>query len=61
MREIEPGDVVFHFTDHEGITGISLVAGELEEDFVCPEDSPWSGEDGYRIELGEIETAAGGQ
>jgi 5-methylcytosine-specific restriction protein B len=51
MREIELGDVIFHFVENVGITGVSLVEGELEEDFTCPEGSPWAGDLGYRIQL----------
>jgi hypothetical protein len=51
MREVEPGDVVFHLTDNAGITGVSLVDGEIEEDFVCPEESRWPGQPGFRISL----------
>jgi len=54
MREVEPGDVIFHFTDNAGISGVSLVEGEIEENFVCPEDTRWSGKAGYRIALGEF-------
>lgn len=31
MRELKPGDVVFHLTDNEGITAISRVESEFEE------------------------------
>ena len=51
VREVEAGDVVFHFTDGEGITGVSEVTGELDEDFSCPEGTQWDGQPGYCIEL----------
>ena len=51
LRDMEPGDVVFHLTDNFGLTGVSLVDGALEEDFRCPAGSPWAGESGYRIAL----------
>jgi hypothetical protein len=54
MREVEPGDVVFHFTANEGIAGVSLVAGELEEDFLCPAHTRWEGEPGYCLPLEEF-------
>lgn len=54
LREVEPGDVVFHFTDNEGITGVSRVEGEIDEDYVCPDDSPWAGYTGYRLQLTEF-------
>jgi len=54
MRELEDGDVIFHFTDNEGITGASLVSGEMDENFTCPEDSDWKNEPGYRVALQEF-------
>ena len=54
MRDLEDGDVIFHFTDNEGITGVSLVTGEMDENFICPDDSDWRGEPGYRLALQEF-------
>jgi hypothetical protein len=51
MRDMEPGDVVFHLTDNVGLTGVSVVAGALQEDFRCPEGSTWAGESGYCVPL----------
>jgi 5-methylcytosine-specific restriction protein B len=51
VREVEPGDVVFHFIENVGITGVSLVEGEIQEDFIFADDSPWAGDLGYRIQL----------
>lgn len=51
MREIEEGDVIFHFTDNKGITGASIVAGDIDENFICLQGTTWQGQPGNRIEL----------
>lgn len=51
MREMEPGDVVLHFTDGGGFSGVSVVEAEVDESFVCPQDSQWAGLPGYRVSL----------
>jgi hypothetical protein len=53
MREIEQGDVVLHLTDNEGITGVSIVSGEMIDDFTCPTDSPFAGQPGCALELSD--------
>ncbi|MFV2091386.1 MAG: hypothetical protein ACC642_12060, partial [Pseudomonadales bacterium] len=54
MREVEEGDVIFHFTDNTGITGVSVATGEIDEEFTCLEGTEFSGQRGYRIALVEF-------
>ena len=51
MLQVAPGDVVFHLTDNEGITDVSIAAEAADPDFVGLEGSDWAGQPGYRIEL----------
>jgi hypothetical protein len=50
MRELKPGDVVFHLTDNEGITAISRVESEFEE-FGGVADTEWGTNPSYLVRL----------
>lgn len=41
MRDVKPGDVVFHFVDGKQIIGVSRVASDLDDTFVVPEGTQW--------------------
>jgi len=56
MREVRPGDVVFHLTDNEAIKGVSVVSGIREDDFVGVSGTPWGGVACYRVPLKEFVT-----
>jgi hypothetical protein len=51
MRKISDGDVVLHFTDRLGISGVSIVSGSVDDRFICLEGTEWAGKPGYRVEL----------
>jgi hypothetical protein len=50
MRRVKPGDVVFHLTDNEAFTGVSLVAAAVDDSFVGLAVTDWEGP-GYRVQL----------
>tara|TARA_R110000787_G_scaffold22424_7_gene65182 strand:- start:8978 stop:11266 length:2289 start_codon:yes stop_codon:yes gene_type:complete len=58
MREVQPGDVVFHLTDNEAITAVSLVEGRFDDTFIGLPNTDWSEQPAYRIQLGEHEKLA---
>jgi hypothetical protein len=41
MRDVKPGDLVFHFVENKEIVGVSRVAGERDDAFVVPEGTRW--------------------
>jgi hypothetical protein len=51
MRKVKPGDVVIHFTDNRAITGVSIVAQNVDESFQCLADTEWAGLAGYSVKL----------
>ncbi|KYG65581.1 hypothetical protein AZI86_00430 [Bdellovibrio bacteriovorus] len=51
MREVQPGDIVFHLTNNEAVTGISQVANVVDDTFEGIEGTEWQGEEAYRIPL----------
>jgi hypothetical protein len=54
MRLVCPGDVVFHLTDNEAITGVSLVAEAVDESFRGLADTAWADRPAYRVQLKEF-------
>lgn len=50
MREVRPGDVVFHLTDNKGITGVSIAAAPVDDTFQGLSGTSWEGP-AYRVEL----------
>lgn len=50
MREVKPGDVVFHLSDNQGITAVSRVDGEFEEFNGVP-DTEWGTGPSYLVRL----------
>ena len=51
MREVQPGDVVFHFTDNQQLDSYSIVSGELDESFTGLAGTDWADRPAYRIQL----------
>jgi 5-methylcytosine-specific restriction protein B len=50
MRRVKAGDVVFHLTDNEAITGVSTAAGSADDKFVGLAGTDWEGP-AYRVQL----------
>lgn len=55
MRDVQPGDVVFHLTDNQAITAVSTVETVADDTFVGIDGTDWANQPAYRIELGEHE------
>jgi MoxR-like ATPase len=53
MRRVREGDVVFHLTNNEGITGVSLAASGADDRFIGLAGTEWDGQPAYRIQLKE--------
>ena len=52
MREVKPGDVVFHLVDNNALVGVSLVAEERDDTAVVPERTQWpAGKPAFLIRL----------
>jgi 5-methylcytosine-specific restriction enzyme B len=52
MREVRPGDLVFHFVDLKAIVGVSLVAEERDDTALIPEGTQWpAGKPAFVIRL----------
>ena len=58
MLQVQPGDVVFHLTDNEAITSVSIAGEAADADFIGLEGSDWVGQPGYRIALVDHEKLA---
>jgi hypothetical protein len=54
MRAVRPGDVVFHLTDNQAITGVSIAAEAVDDSFQGLAGTDWEGP-GYRIALRDHE------
>ncbi len=52
MREVKPGDLVFHFIDKTTITGVSRVIKECDDSFLGVQGTEWQGKPAYLIRLG---------
>ncbi|WCK79888.1 AAA family ATPase [Agrobacterium fabrum] len=55
MLQVQPGDVVFHLTDNEAISSVSVASSAADRSFVALEGSEWAGQPAFRIELKEHE------
>lgn len=55
MLEVKPGDVVFHLTDNEAISSVSIAAEDVDSAFVGVEGTDWAGQPAYRIPLRDHE------
>lgn len=55
MLEVQPGDAVFHLTDNEALSAISVAATAADSDFTTLEESEWGKQPGFRIELTSYE------
>jgi len=54
MRQVQPGDLVFHLVDRIKITGVSIVSSNLDDAFLTPEGTKWpAGNPGYKFTLSE--------
>jgi len=51
MRDVKPGDNVFHFIDKEEIVGVSEVLKAYDDSLVGPAQSGWDGKPIYCIKL----------
>jgi hypothetical protein len=51
MREVAPGDVVFHLTDNSAITGVSFTAETFDDGFTGVAGTEWGEKPSYRIAL----------
>ncbi len=52
MRDVKPGDVVFHLIDRNAIVAVSLVAEERDDSHVVPNGTQWpAGKPAYFIRL----------
>jgi len=52
MREVRPGDVVFHLVDNEEISGVSVVTDTVDQSFKGPKETEWANRPAYRVPLG---------
>ena len=50
MRRVSAGDVVFHLTDNEAITGASMAAASVDDSFTGLPGTDWEGP-AYRVQL----------
>lgn len=55
MLQVRPGDVIFHLTDNEAISSVSMAAAAADTDFMCLDGSEWQGQPGYCIPLSDHE------
>lgn len=51
MLQVRPGDVVFHLTDNQAISHVSIAAQVADQSFEGLPDTDWAGQPGYRIQL----------
>lgn len=54
MREVQPGDVVFHLTNNKAFVGVSVAEAAVDDTFQGIAGTEWEG-DAYRISLREFE------
>jgi hypothetical protein len=54
MRDVQPGDVVFHLVDNRALVGVSIAAAKADDTFVGPEGTEWAGRPGYRVPLRDL-------
>jgi hypothetical protein len=54
MRDVQPGDVVFHLTNNKAISGVSLVEAAVDDTFQGITGTEWEGA-AYRISLRDFE------
>lgn len=54
MREVQPGDVVFHLTNNKAIAGASIAEGSVDDTFQGIAGTEWEGE-AYRVPLKDFE------
>jgi hypothetical protein len=51
MREVQPGDLVFHFIDKNAIVGISVISKAFDDSVVSPRGTKWEGRPAYLLRL----------
>ena len=55
MLEVQPGDVIFHLTDNDAITSVSIAGDIADQRFVGLADTDWAGQPGFRVPLEDHE------
>ena len=56
MLQVNAGDIVFHLTDNDEISSVSIASSRAATDFVGLEGSDWAGQPAYLITLSDHET-----
>jgi hypothetical protein len=56
MLQVSPGDIVFHLTDNEAISSVSIASSSADTEFVGLEGSDWARQPAYLIKLVDHET-----
>jgi hypothetical protein len=51
MLNVRPGDIVFHLTDNQAISHVSIAAEKANESFTGLPDTDWANQPAYRIAL----------
>lgn len=51
MRSVQPNDLVLHLTDNTAFTGVSIIDGYADPNFVGLDGTSWSGLPSYRVPL----------
>jgi 5-methylcytosine-specific restriction protein B len=51
MRNVKPGDIVFHLVDNQAINGFSIVESEADDTFRGVDGTEWADRPSYRIQL----------
>ena len=51
MRKVSKGDVVFHLTDNSGVTGVSVAANRVDQNFEGIAETTWGKQASYRVSL----------
>jgi hypothetical protein len=51
MRDVKPGDIVFHFIDKNAIAGVSIILEGCNTSFVGPQGTEWQGRPAYLVRL----------
>ncbi len=51
MRDVKPGDIVFHFIDKNAIAGVSIISEGCNSSFVGPQGTEWQGRPAYLVRL----------
>ncbi|HTV69651.1 MAG TPA: AAA family ATPase [Rhizobiaceae bacterium] len=55
MLDVRDGDVVFHLTDNNAISSVSLAAAAADASFIGLDGSDWASQPAFRVELSDHE------